>query len=238
MWMKDVMSNISDQESYSRNDLYRIFCGEKEEMNESTFRWMLYNLQREKLLFRIDYDTYSTSSPKALPVYRPMYSEQCWDLMSKIEKQYPGVEFTVFESVLLNEFLNHQIAQNTIYLQIERDVSSYIFGELRQSHPGEVIYKPGTKEFDLYWQRDCIVILELVSQAPLSLENPHEMTAEKMLVDVIADKSISATFSPSELPFLYENVMGSYHVEKRRLCRYAGRRSKTEEIRKYIGGNI
>lgn len=28
----------------------------------------------------------------------------------------------VFESVLLNEFLNHQIAQNTVYVQVENSV--------------------------------------------------------------------------------------------------------------------
>ena len=43
------------------------------------------------------------------------------------------VSFVVFESVLLNEFLNHQIAQNTIYIQVERDLSSYIFNVLNIS---------------------------------------------------------------------------------------------------------
>ena len=35
------------------------------------------------------------------------------------EKQYPDLQFVVFESALFNEFLNHQIAQNTIYVQVE-----------------------------------------------------------------------------------------------------------------------
>ena len=47
---------------------------------------------------------------------------------------------------------------------------------------------------------NCIVILDLISQAPLSKENEHIITIEKLLVDLIADKTIAATFSPSELP--------------------------------------
>ena len=42
-------------------------------------------------------------------------------LMEKISKKFPYVSFTVFETVLMNNFLNHLIAQNTIFLQVERE---------------------------------------------------------------------------------------------------------------------
>ena len=77
--------------------------------------------------------------------------------------------------------------------------------------------------------------MDLISQAPVSKETPHEMTAEKMLVDIIAEKSMAAAFSPSELPFVYENILESYNVDRRRLNRYAGRRGKAEIVQ-YAGG--
>ena len=142
----------------------------------------------------------------------------------------------VFESVLLNEFLNHQIAQNTIYVQVEKDVSSYVFDNLQEEYSGSVLYRPGKSEFGRYWTRDCIVVLDLISQSPLSQDNPHEITAEKMLVDITAEKSISRTFSPSEIPFVFENVIRSYHVDRRKMNRYAGRRGKSSQVKKYAGG--
>ena len=123
-----------------------------------------------------------------------------------------------------------------IYLQVEKDVSSYIFDNLQEEYAGSVLYRPGKKDFDRYWTRDCVVILDLISQAPLSQDKPHEITIEKMLVDIIAEKSISATFSPSEIPFVYENAMRSYQVNRRKMNRYAGRRGKAAQIKIYAGG--
>ena len=154
-------------------------------------------------------------------------------MIEKLSDQYPELVFVVFESVLLNEFLNHQIAQNTIYVQVEKNVSSYIFDELHEEYAGGVLYKPGKKEFERYWIRDCIVVLDLISQAPLSQDKPHEITAEKMLVDIVAEKSVSATISPSEIPFIFEDVMRSYQIDRRKMNRYAGRRGREQQVKKY-----
>ena len=54
-------------------------------------------------------------------------------------------------------------------------------------------------------------------------------------VDILADKSIAATFSPSELPQIFENVMQSYRIDQHCIKRYAGRRGKTATIEAYIG---
>lgn len=236
MWMNQALSKLSDKKTYHRDDLFEILRREKQDLSDSTFRWALYNLLRKQEIFRIGYDTYITEKPEMLPEYRPIYSDRAISVMKMLSERYPDLSFVVFESVFLNEFLNHQIAQNTIYIQVEKMVSSYIFDILKEEYAGSVLYKPGKSDFDRYWTRDCIVVLELISQSPLSHEAPHNISAEKMLVDVIAEKSIAATFSPSELPFLFENVMGSYQLDKRRINRYAGRRGKTAQVKKYIGG--
>ena len=99
-----------------------------------------------------------------------------------------------------------------------------------------VLYKPNRTEFSRYWTRGCVVVLELISQAPLSSAQPHEITMEKLLVDIIADKSIEATYSPAELPEIFENVRKNYRVDVKKMNRYAGRRGKAEIIERYMGG--
>ena len=236
MWTDQALLKLCDKTSYCRDDLFHALLSEKKDLSDSTFRWTLYNLLQEQKIFRTDYDTYVTEKPVVLPVYKPYYSGKATALIKNLSEQHPVLEFVVFESVLLNEFLNHQIAQNTIYLQVEKDVSSYVFESLQEEYAGNVLYKPGKKVFDRYWTKDCVVVLDLISQSPLSRDMPHEITIEKMLVDIIAEKSISATFSPSEIPFVYENVMRSYKVDRRKLNRYAGRRGKETLIKKYAGG--
>ena len=237
MWTDQALQKLSDKMAYCREDLLHVLRGEKADLSDSAFRWTLYNLLQEQKLFKTDYDTYVTVKPMVLPVYKPYYSEKANTLTEKLSNQYPELEFVIFESVLLNEFLNHQIAQNTIYIQVEKNISSYIFDNLHEEYTGGVLYRPGKNEFDRYWTRDCIVVLDLISQAPLSQDRPHAITAEKMLVDIITERSISGTFSPSEIPFVFENVMKSYRVDKRKMNRYAGRRGKSEQVKKYTGGS-
>lgn len=236
MWTDQVLQNLSEETTYNRDTLYHALASEKSDLSDSAFRWTLYNLLREQKIFKTDYDTYVTVKPTLLPTYKPYYSEKATALIDELSKQYPKLAFVLFESVLLNEFLNHQIAQNTLYLQVEKDVSSYIFDNLHEQYTGSVLYRPGKKDFDRYWVKDCIVVLDLISQAPLSPDKPHEITIEKMLVDIIAEKSMSATFSPSEIPFVYENATSSYKVDRRKINRYAGRRGKASQIIQYTGG--
>ena len=236
MWTEQALLKLSDKTTYCREDLFRIFRSEKQDLRESTFRWTLYNMLQKQEIFRTGYDSYITKRPEKCSIYKPHYSDRARAVMELLEENYSGLNFVMFESVLLNEFLNHQIAQNTMYVQVEKEVSSYIFDVLQEKYNGNILYKPGKKEFDKYWRRGCIVVLELISQAPLSQETPHEIVAEKMLVDIIAEKSIAATFSPSELPFIFENVIGNYQVDKRRVDRYAGRRGKALPVRKYMEG--
>lgn len=236
MWTEQALLKLSDKTAYCRDDLFHALLSEKTDLSDSAFRWTLYNLLQEQKIFRTDYDTYVMVKPAVLPTYKPHYSEKANTLMEKLSEQYPELGFVIFESVLLNEFLNHQIAQNTIYVQVVKEVSSYIFDNLQEEYAGSVLYKPGKNDFERYWKRDCIVVLDLISQAPISQDKHHEMTIEKMLVDIIAEKSMSATFSPSEIPFVFENAMRSYQVDRRKMNRYAGRRGKASQIKKYAGG--
>ena len=236
MWSDEVIDMLAENKTYSRRQLYEILSSKKKDFNESTFRWSLYNLQKRNRLFKIGYDKYTTSKNGLKPIYRPFYTEECLKIQDFLVHKHPDLVFVIFESVLLNEFLNHQIAQNTIYIQVERDISSFIFNELQEELSGGVLYKPSKREFDRYWTKGCLVVLDLVSQAPLSMEKPHSITAEKLLVDIVSEKSISATFSPSELPDIFRSMINGYKLDLTRMNRYAGRRGRAEEIQNYIGG--
>ena len=236
MWTDQAIMNLSSNKTYTRSELTKIFQDANPGLTESAFRWTLYNLQKLQKIFRKDYDEYVTIQPAIKPTYRPLYSDKARSLLENMSERFPEIGFVIFESVLLNEFLNHQIAQNTIYIQVEKDFSSYIFDILQEEYPGRVLYKPGKKEFERYWANDCLVVLELTSQAPMNPDALHEIRVEKLLVDILADKSIAATFSPSEFPQIFENVMQSYRVDQHRLKRYAGRRGKTSKIEAYMGG--
>ncbi len=236
MDMDYILVSLEADRKYTRNDLIEVFRKENKELNDSTFRWMLYNMQIQNRLFRVGYDEYTTFEQRVLPEYRPFYSDAVLKVKRLLEEKYPDLSFVMFESAVLNEFLNHQIAQNTVYVQVEKGLSTFIFDILKQELGGMILYKPNRTEFSRYWTRGCVVVLDLISQAPISSAQPHEITMEKMLVDIIADKSIEATYSPAEIPEIFDNARKNYRVDLKKMNRYAGRRGKAEIIEKYIGG--
>ena len=73
-----------------------------------------YDLQKRldrDMLIRVGWGQY------ALPgktVYSYEYSEEAVDVAQRIEKEFDGRDFRVFELVQLIVFINHQIAHNTI----------------------------------------------------------------------------------------------------------------------------
>lgn len=233
MWADRVISELSEQKTYTRQELLRRFQETRPDLNDSTFRWILYGLQKEQVMFRVGRDEYSLQSREAI-LYRPLYTDAAQNVIRFLENRFPDLVFVVFESVLLNEFLNHQIAQNTIYIQAEKDLGTFVFDVLRDDGYGNVLYRPDSRELDRYWSNGCIVVQNLISQAPLSAETPHEITAEKMLVDILAEKSIAMTFSPAELPAVFRNIARVYQVDWNRVLRYAGRRGKADVVRRFM----
>ena len=109
-----------------------------------------------------------SSGGQALPTYEPSYSDLARELKNKVGQQFPYIRFTVFETVLMNEFLNHLIAQNTVFLQIDKDINLFIFRYLQEAGYQRLLYKPSKKNLDLYWAKDSIIIMDLVSKAPLT----------------------------------------------------------------------
>ena len=65
-------------------------------------------------------------------------------------------------------------------------------------HYAHLLYKPKKADYALYWEKDCIVVTDMISEAPLSASAPHEICLEKMLVDMYCDKLISSAYSKSE----------------------------------------
>lgn len=233
MFVQNTLRSLERGRIYPRKELISIMKNENSEMSDNSLIWMIGDLVKRGKLVHIGRDQYALSGCKK-DEFSPVYSQSAVDIKNHIAGKYPAIGFTVFESTLLNEFLNHLIARNTIFIQTERDTSAFIFDFIRENVQPNVLYKPSEKEYSRYWQPDMIIVLDWTSQAPLNLSAPHDITAEKMLVDIYCDKTIRLTYSGSEYKSIVNAVYDRYNVDTVRLLRYAGRRNKTEEIKTFL----
>lgn len=234
-WYNEIPNRIEKDRTYSHKELAKELRQLKPTLSDSAYYWAINNLVQSKTLNKLGYDTYSLPSGVQKGEYVPIYSEESKRIIDLVVANYPLVQFTVFETVLMNDFLNHLIAQNTVFLQMDKELSIFIFRFLQEQGYKNVLYKPKRKDLDLYWERDCIIVTDLISEAPLRTSDPHSITLEKMLVDMVADKLICTTYSPSELPDIFEQAQDRYLLDKVRLFRYARRRNKQELFTKYLG---
>lgn len=162
--------------------------------------------------------------------YRPIYSDRAMQLIDILSQAYPHVSFTVFETTLMNEFLNHLVAQNTVFIQAEKESSIFLFRFLQEQGYTSLLYKPSGKDFSLYWSKDCIVVTDLISEAPVLEGEPHSICLEKLLVDMYADKLISTTYSKAEFTKVLHLARSQYQVNTAKMLRYARRRNKEDDL--------
>lgn len=236
-WYEEVLDRIDDKRSYCHKELMDKLRTLKTGLSESTYHWAISKLVRDGALARLGYDSYSLSPDFPKDEYVPDYSDIAEGLIRLISEKYPFVKFTVFETVLMNEFLNHLIAQNTIFVQVEKESSIYVFRFLQESGFINVMYKPSKKDFNLYWSKGCVIVTDMISEAPLRADNPHSIMLEKMLVDMSADKLIASTFSKAEFPDIMEQAQSRYRLDKARMLRYARRRNRQDILLKYLEGS-
>ena len=234
MWYDEAIMRLQKKESFSRKELFSILQGYHSELSYNSFKWILSDLISKQLIIRKGYDTYCCCKDERRIVYHSIYGEVASKLKQWICEKYPLIEFCVFESYLLNEFLNHQIAQNTIVIQVEKEVSAFVFDFLQEQYTGRVLYKPDEETYQRYWCENCVVVVDKVSESPKDRQNPYDITLEKLLVDLFSEQIIKRLFSPSEYPFIMETALERYCVDERKMLRYARRRSAASKIMEYL----
>jgi hypothetical protein len=233
-WYEATSKKLEAGHRYSHQELIKLLKNNYPQMRDSSYHWAVCGMLKSGSLTKIARNVYVVQNERKKPVYRPAYSDLAAKLISQVSDKYPSVHFTVFETALMNDFLNHLVAQNTVYIQMENDVSVFVFRFLQELGYDHLLYKPNKDDYALYWKKDCIVVTDLISEAPLSASAPHEICLEKMLVDMYCDKLISSAYSKSEYPEVLRQAMETYHIESTKMMRYARRRGREDEMKKIL----
>ncbi len=238
--MKESKALIDDLDlengvAYERKELMKGLAEAKPGLSFSAYAWMLRELVASGELIQQSRGLYSLPSSSRKGKCSFSYSKEATTLMDLIGKRFPAVGFSVFETVLLNEFLNHLIAQNTLFLQVEKESGEAVF-EYLLGKGYKVMYKPNLKDFHRYWSKGCIIVVDRISEAPSTKEKSHSITLEGMLVDMLAEKLLASTFEKDEYASVIAQARENYLLNEPRMLRYARRRNKEKELRRYLEG--
>lgn len=234
MWYDKVILELEEKKTYSRKELFVTLQADNPQLSHNSFKWVLADIISRQMLTKIGYDSYTRCKDERNLSYQYRYSEIADEVREKLSTRFPAMDFCIFEAFMLNEFLDVPLSKNCIVLQVEKDKSTLIFNFLSEEDQYRVLYKPNKEAYKYYWSEDCVIVTDRISEAPQNREKPHDITLEKLIVDVLTDVTIRYLLSENEGVSVIENILKQYCIDEKKMMRYARRRNAEQRIKEFI----
>ncbi|MCK9341379.1 MAG: hypothetical protein M0P37_06470, partial [Synergistaceae bacterium] len=163
-----IIRNLPDG-TCSRQQILRAARIVEPSFKETQFRYLMGTLLNSALIVRVGRNQYQKvgKEPKK-SIFTGKYSHAALQVIDYMQKQFPLLSYRVWELSWLNEFFNHQLAHNKIFVEVENDGCDFVFSALVEKFPGRVLHRPKAQEILHYGTDDGIIIDRLVTEAPKS----------------------------------------------------------------------
>jgi hypothetical protein len=196
---------------------------------ETQLRNLMGTLNNSSLIVRVGRNQYKKvdKEPKKSG-FTGVYSHVAQQVIEHMQKQFPLLSYRVWELSWLNEFFNHQLAHNKIFVEVEKDGCDFVFSSLVEKFPGRVLLRPKAQELLRYGTDDGIIIDRLVTEAPKSDGEPYQVPLGKLIVDLFANKNL--LLSKGDYSSAIEMMFATYRIDQVSMLRYARRRNKVREV--------
>ena len=160
-------------------------------------------------------------------------SKKVFDVLTK--KLHKSAKFIVYESSVLNLFLNHLIANSTVIVEVEKDLLEQVYWLLKDDGFKNVLLKPDENENYIYnpFNGEGIIVKSLVSKSPIN-KKEHKTSIEKLVVDIVIDKTINMFFEEAEKKDIVSNIFEKYGIKFDSVRNYAKRRHSLDRVLDYV----
>lgn len=237
-----IIEAFKDRSSFDRHELFNFYLEYEPDLKESTFSWRIYDLKKKDIIKTIGRGVYVISYK---PKYKPVLSDNVLKIARKTNERFSEIQYAIWENQWLNEFTQHQVLNQMIVVEVEKEFTESLYYYLNDSLRMDFFLNPDEKEIEFYISESIVpvVIKRLVTRAPISkLRDKKNIvlvaTLEKIMVDLFADENLFHFYQNSELINIYEKILERYSVNFTKLFSYAKRRKKEEEIKQFINNHI
>ncbi|HJJ54572.1 MAG TPA: hypothetical protein O0X50_00620 [Methanocorpusculum sp.] len=234
--MDSVLFNrLSIEKIYTRKELLSHVSNSVDAaMPSNSFSWILKKELAAGRLLHVGRNRYSLNPAFVKDVYTYTLSKPAEKILTIVRSAFPLVSVLIWEARQYNEFLNHQIGMNTIFLEVEKMFVDAVYELLDTSVKVPVLVHPAVADFIRYQKENTVVLIRKTSESPALKNNPYLPSLEKLLVDMKANKYLRSIISPAEMGDVYSQVYGRYLVSTSTLKRYAMRRTAWEKVEAYL----
>ena len=230
-----IKAVLPKNKSFTRQEICEIAETVDTEFNETLLRNMLEKLLKNGDIVRVAQNRYiRNDGVKKKQIYENRYSEEAEKIITEMKRKYPLLDFRVWELRWLNEFWNHQIAMNKIFLEVEKMGCDFVYAELGGKYQGRMLLKPNEDELYRYGGNNTIVIERLVSEAPKGVPERYNTPLEKIIVDLFANQKLRSMTHTGEYAAAISDMFEKYGIDQSKMFRYANRRNKKQELFRFL----
>lgn len=232
---EEIIKKIPEETIFSRRNLLELAMEINSEFRDTLLRNLLGKLLDDGDVIRVGRNRYQKNSRKtSKETYQNQYSKEAKCIVKMMQQKYPLLDYRVWEICWLNEFWNHQIAQNKIFVEVERMGCDFVYTELHEAYSGHILLRPNEKELYRYGGANTVIIDRLVSEAPKGHPECCNTPLEKVIVDLFANKNLRSMVHIGEYAKAISEMFDKYYIDQIKLFRYARRRNKHKEIYQFL----
>jgi len=161
--------------------------------------------------------------------FQPQEKSRVVEIRQLLKKQYPDLDFLVWNTLYLQPYYHHQQTHNITFVEVEADAIRPVTDRISRDYRFVTVEKASRvapKDFNI--TRDPIVVRLLIKGSP---REGHTPTLEKMLVDLFVIKDKYSTMTDSDYWELWRSIDGLFRINVSALIAYA-------KSRRYFRGII
>ena len=228
----DIKLDVFENSKYIlKEDLVDYIKKSTDYEKDSSIRWVIHELVKSGDITKVDSKHYYKG---VLKDYSPKVETKRKKLLKKlISESYPKLDIVIYETNIFNEWINHQLSRNVIFVEVEKFYIEDVFTCLRDHISNKILLNPTTEDYYLYAENDMVIVSSMVSRAPMNKES-YEIKAEKLIVDLFSSDLVSKLISQSEYATIIDNIFRMYKVNIKTVYSYAKRRNLMEITQKFI----
>ncbi|MCF7924771.1 MAG: hypothetical protein K9L64_06695 [Candidatus Izimaplasma sp.] len=228
----DIKLDVFENSKYIlKEDLIDYIKKSTDYEKDSSIRWVIHELVKSGDITKVDSKHYYKG---VLKNYSPKVETQKKKLLKElISKKYPKLDIVIYETNIFNEWINHQISRNVIFIEVEKYYMEDVFTYLRDHITNKILLNPTTEDFYLYAEDNIVIVSSLISRAPINKES-YEIKVEKLIVDLFSNDLVSKLFSQSEYSAIIDNLFRTYKVNIKTIYSYAKRRNLIDITEKFV----
>lgn len=213
---------------YCENEVFNLIKSSNQNIFEQKLKWILFKLESIGALSRIGKKKYIAGVSK----YKYGLRKGSKVIDEFISNSFPEANNVIWESTLLNEWINLFINQNTTFIDVEKELFDFVVDGLIEEFGKTytILVNPDEKSVSRYRRDNLAIVKKLFSRSP-SDKKGHKIKLEKLMVDLLCDKHYAWMLDSSAVEETFNGIKKSYPIDTTKLFNYAKRRGVLNKVK-------